>query len=196
MTIRRTLATAVAAALTVAGVLAGAGPAAANPDTVIRPTAAYRVQNISIETPSAGATVAVAVDIPALLRDGPDPGTTDDADEVAAYTGAYRLQALSLNILRVQLDTAYLGWGGGVIEQSRVGPRNNGTRFQTGYTRSAGGNIWWGDAASEPLYCLVRLRVFFSARLDTGALVKGTLLSNPYIVPGNNTRPCRSLPPQ
>lgn len=166
--------------------LAAAAPAAAAPDTVVRPTSAYRVVNF----PTARGTVQVAVDIPALLRDGPDADDNDDADEVAAYTGAFRVQGLSTGISRVQVDTAYLGQSGGIIEQSRVGPLNNGTRLIRGNTRSAGGNIWWGDAGSEVRYCTVKLRVFWSARLDTGALVRGTLLSNPYSIPPGNDYPC------
>jgi hypothetical protein len=188
---RRTVAL-LATAVPLAVVLALFGlllaPAHANPDTVVRPTSAYRVVNFN----TGHGTVQVAVDIPALLRDGPDAGETDDGDEVAAYTGAYRIQGLSSGISRVQLDTAYLGHPGGIIEQSRVGPRNNGTRVQTGNTRSAGGNIWWGDAGSEPRYCTVQLRVKFSARLANGGLFKPAngVLSNPFSIPPGNDYPC------
>lgn len=178
------------ALLTLAAVLAttlALAPAAlAAPDTVKRPTEAYVLRNFA----TGRGTVQVAVDIPVLLRDTADPGDTDDPDEIAAYTGAYRIQGLSSGISRVQLDTAYLGQPGGIIEQSRVGPRNNGTRLQTGNTRSAAGNIWWGDAGSEVRYCTVRLRVFWSARLDNGALAHGTLLSNPLSIPPGNEYPC------
>jgi hypothetical protein len=176
-----------AALLTATLTLATAAVAA--PDTVKSPTSAYRVVNFT----TARGTVQVAVDIPALLRDTADPGDIDDPDEVAAYTGAFRIQGLSSGIARVQADTAYLGQPGGIIEQSRVGPLNNGTRLLRGNTRSAAGNQWWGDAGSELRYCTVRLRVFWSARLDTGALAHGTLLSNPFSIPAGNEYPCSGI---
>lgn len=157
-------------------------------DTVDSLTDAYKVRNFA----TARGTVQVAVDIPALLRDGTDADATDDGDEVVAYTGATRVQGLSSGILRVQIDTAYLGQPAGIIEATRIGPKANGTRTIRANTTSAGGNQWQGDQAGETFFCTVRLRVNWSARLDTNALAKGTLLSEPFTVPVGNDKSCTS----